>query len=131
MTVTDEALMERAKAVRRYAHAPYSGYYVGAAIVAEDGSIFLGCNVENAAYPQGSCAEATAIGAMVTAGGRRIATIAVAGGGESLAACTPCGGCRQRILEFSDESTRIITLDGRGELVVHTMADLLPVSTAP
>ena len=130
-TPTDEALMEKAKAVREKAHAPYSRYYVGSAILDESGEVHLGCNVENAAYPQGNCAEASAIAAMVTAGGGRIVKIAVAGGHEALEECTPCGGCRQRILEFADESTRIITLNAGGGLVFHTMAELLPASTAP
>ncbi|MFQ5525679.1 MAG: cytidine deaminase [Thermoanaerobaculia bacterium] len=130
-TITNGELMEKARAARQHAHAPYSKYYVGSAIVDENGELHVGCNVENSAYPQGSCAEACAIGAMVSAGARRIVKIAVAGGGAALGACTPCGGCRQRIKEFSDRATRIIVLDGDGELVEHTIDDLLPAPTTP
>ncbi len=111
------------------AYCPYSDFRVGAAIVDENGHVHVGCNVENAAYPQGSCAEAGAIAAMVAAGGQRIVTIAVAGGGANKTrACTPCGGCRQRIHEFSDDNTRIIVKDDDSEWHTFTMADLLPSS---
>lgn len=138
MTIDNEALMKKAKAVRNQAHAPYSRYYVGSAVLDENGEVHLGCNVENTAFPQGSCAEANAIGAMVAAGGRRIAKIAVAGGSRTaveanndLEVCTPCGGCRQRIFEFSDESTEIISLDGRGRVITHSIGELLPASIKP
>ena len=124
----DDALIEAAKAVRPRAHAPYSHYQVGSAVLDENGRIHHGCNVENAAYPEGICAETSAIAAMVAAGGRRIVAIAAVGGRESLTACTPCGGCRQRILEFSDRNTRIILLDDQGRPVRHTMDELLPAS---
>ena len=89
----------------------------------------VGCNVENASYPQGSCAETGAIAAMVAAGGKRIVTIAVAGGnGRRSGACTPCGGCRQRIREFADADTRIIVKDYDGEWHTFTMDGLLPSS---
>ncbi len=91
----------------------------------------VGCNVENTAFPQGSCAEANAIGAMIAGGGKRIDRIAVAGGAVELEVCTPCGGCRQRILEFSDELTRIITCDPSGRTVVYSVAELLPKSIKP
>jgi cytidine deaminase len=123
--------MERAKAMRERAHAPYSTYYVGAAILDENGEVHVGCNVENSSYPLGACAEAGAIGAMVAAGGKRIAKIAVAGGGIDLEVCTPCGGCRQRILEFSSDSTEILSLDEFGRIVTHSIADLLPAPTEP
>ena len=111
------------------AYCPDSDFRVGAAIVDENGQVHVGCNVENAAYPQGSCAEAGAIAAMVAAGGQRIVTIAVAGGdANKTRACTPCGGCRQRIHEFSDDNTRIIVKDDDSEWHTFTMADLLPSS---
>ena len=127
----NETLMRQAKAVRESAHAPYSLYYVGAAILDENGAVHLGCNVENSAYPQGACAEAGAICAMVVGGGKRISKIAVAGGGKDLEVCTPCGGCRQRILEFSDASTQVLSLDGTGQVTIHSIADLLPAPTQP
>lgn len=132
----EQALIGEAIRIRANAHARYSGYYVGAAILDEQGRVHVGCNVENASFPEGSCAEANAIGAMVAAGGRRIVTIAVSGGWNDGATdedgpaevCTPCGGCRQRIFEFSDEQTRIILLDANGEEHSWTIAELLPES---
>lgn len=121
-------LMERAIDIRVRAHAPYSGYRVGAAVMDESGVVHVGCNVENAAYPEGLCAEAAAIAAMITAGGRRIRAIAVAGGADALAACTPCGGCRQKIREFADADTRILLTDGFGGTVEYGIEDLLPKS---
>jgi len=127
--MTDEELLEAARVVREKAYCPYSNFHVGAAILDENGQVHVGCNVENAAYPQGSCAEAGAIGAMIAAGGKRIVTIAVAGGGENKTrACTPCGGCRQRIHEFADDQTRIIVKDDDTEWHTYTMDDLLPSS---
>jgi cytidine deaminase len=93
-----EALFRAAAAARARAHAPYSRFRVGAAIRGESGRIHVGCNVENAAYPVGTCAETGAIAAMVAAGDRRITAIAVAGSGPD--PCMPCGACRQRIVEF-------------------------------
>ncbi len=122
------ALMERALAVREHAHARYSGYRVGAAVMDDGGRVHAGCNVENAAYPEGLCAEAGAIAAMVAAGGRRIRAIAVAGGHDTPGACTPCGGCRQKIREFADADTRIVLLDGAGATVSYGIDDLLPYS---
>ena len=124
--MTDEELLDAARVVREKAYCPYSDFHVGAALLDENGDVHVGCNVENAAYPQGSCAEAGAIGAMVAAGGTRIVTIAVAGGGEKTRACTPCGGCRQRIHEFADDNTRIIVKDDDETWHTYTMADLLP-----
>jgi len=125
----DEELLDAARAAREKAYCPYSDYHVGAAILDENGDVHVGCNVENAAYPQGSCAEAGAIAAMVVAGGKRIVTIAVAGGREDkTGACTPCGGCRQRIHEFSDNDTRIIVKDDDDDWHTYTVADLLPSS---
>ena len=127
--MTDEELLDAARDVREKAYCPYSGFHVGAAILDENGQVHVGCNVENAAYPQGSCAEAGAIAAMIAAGGKRIVTIAVAGGGSKRpGACTPCGGCRQRIHEFADENTRIIVKDDDEDWHTFTMDDLLPSS---
>ena len=127
--MTDEELLDAARTVRELAYCPYSDFRVGAAIIDEHGNVHVGCNVENAAYPQGSCAEAGAIAAMIAAGGQRIVTIAVAGGGPGKTrACTPCGGCRQRIHEFSDAETRIIFKDDDNEWHRYSMEDMLPSS---
>jgi len=128
MTNNDDALIEAAKVVRARAHAPYSHYHVGAAVLDENGRVHSGCNVENAAYPEGICAETSAIAAMVAAGGARIVAIAAVGGRQDLEACTPCGGCRQRISEFADRNTRIILLDDQGQARSYTMEQLLPAS---
>ncbi len=128
MPVEHEQLIEVAKQARQNAHAPYSNYFVGAAIVDDRGEIHTGCNVENAAYPEGTCAEANAIGAMVAAGGKRISVIAAVGGGDDLEFCTPCGGCRQSILEFSDENTRIILINEEGEIQKYSVDELLPLA---
>ncbi|MBY6263554.1 cytidine deaminase [Azospirillum sp. 412522] len=125
-------LIEAARAARENAHAPYSKFKVGAAILGESGRIFAGCNVENAAYPQGQCAESSAIGAMVTAGDRRIRAIVVMGGeagAEEI--CTPCGGCRQRIREFATPETPIHICDPAGLRRTFSLEILLPESFGP
>jgi len=124
-----DALFTAAKAIRANAYAPYSRFRVGAAIAAADGRIFTGCNVENAAYPVGSCAEAGAIAAMVAAGERRIAAMVVMGEGENLV--TPCGGCRQRIREFAALDTPIHVAGPEGVRKSFTLEELLPFSFGP
>jgi len=126
--MTDEELLDAARTIREMAYCPYSEYRVGAAIIDEHGNVHVGCNVENAAYPQGNCAETGAISAMVAAGGERIVAIAIAGGRDEIRACTPCGGCRQRIHEFSNGDTRIIFMDNDDEWHTCSMDDLLPSS---
>lgn len=126
--VTPRKLMRAAGEVRGNAHAPYSGFSVGAAVVDENGRVHIGCNVENAAFPEGACAETNAIGAMVSAGGKRIAAIAIIGGSNGIDACTPCGGCRQRILEFADAATRILLVGEDGAIDTYTPEQLLPLS---
>jgi cytidine deaminase len=128
ITVDERALIDAAIAVRANAHAPYSGYRVGAAVMDENGDVHTGCNVENAAFPEGTCAEANAIGSMVTAGGKRIVAIAAVGGSDDIEACTPCGGCRQCILEFADENTRIILVGGDSTIDSYSIEELLPAS---
>ena len=128
ITVDEQALIDAAKSVRPHAHAPYSGYKVGAALLDDNGNVHVGCNVENAAFPEGTCAEANAIGTMVAAGGRRIVAIAAVGGKQEIEACTPCGGCRQNILEFADENTRIILLGDGNTIDSYTIEELLPAS---
>jgi len=124
-----DALFAAALAARENAYAPYSHFRVGAAILTPEGEIFSGCNVENAAYPQGACAEAGAIGAMVVGGRRQIAEILVIGDGEGL--CTPCGGCRQRIREFAGAQTPIHVAGLQGARASFTLDELLPVSFGP
>lgn len=104
-------LVAHARHVRTRAYAPYSRYAVGAAIRADDGSIHVGCNVENAAYPEGLCAEAVALGAMVAAGRRRLVAVAVAGG-DAETPPTPCGGCRQKLMEFAAPGAEVAVADG-------------------
>ena len=128
MSISDNDLITAATEARQNAYARYSGFAVGAALIDDQGRLHVGCNVENAAYPLGSCAEAGAIAAMVQEGGRRIARIAVVGGKGDVGSCTPCGGCRQRIAEFADDTTVILAIDDSGEWQEYTMASLLPAS---
>ena len=123
------ALFEAARTAQGAAYAPYSRFKVGAALRTPSGAIFAGCNVENAAYPQGACAEAGAISAMALAGERGIAEILVIGDGEVL--CTPCGGCRQRIREFAAPETPVHVAGPEGLRLTLTLAGLLPYSFGP
>jgi cytidine deaminase len=122
-------LLEAALKARSNAYAPYSRLAVGAALRAEDGQIYTGGNVENAAYSQGICAEAAAVAAMATAGARRIREILVVAEGPAL--CTPCGGCRQRIREFATPDTAIHVAGPGGVRRSYTLAELLPDSFGP
>ncbi len=122
-------LLSLARTMMGRAHAPYSKFHVGAALRAEDGSIYGGCNVENAAYPQGWCAEASAIAALVGAGRRRIVEAVVIGGGEAL--CTPCGGCRQKLREFAGDDLPIHVCGPEGWRRTLTLGELLPLSFGP
>ena len=125
-----DPLVEAAVAARARAYAPYSRFAVGAALRTAEGAVHAGCNVENAAYPEGTCAEAGAIAAMALAGGRRIVELVVAGGGG--VPCTPCGGCRQKIREFAAPETPIRMVDGEGRLLLTARLDeLLPHSFGP
>jgi cytidine deaminase len=124
-----EELFAAALAVQQNAHAPYSKYRVGAAVLTGGGQIFSGCNVENAAYPQGSCAEAGAIAAMVAAGEREIVAVLTVCDGDELGTC--CGGCRQRIREFAALSTPVYAADGTGVRATFTLDELLPHSFGP
>lgn len=126
--IDEQALVEAAKSVRIKAYAPFSNFLVGAAVLDENGEMHTGCNVENSAYPEGLCAEANAIGAMITAGGKRIAAIAAVGGKDGLEFCTPCGGCRQKISEFADENTRIILVGTDNDILIYSTEELLPNS---
>ncbi len=126
---TDADLFAAAEAVRARAYAPYSRFSVGAAILADDGKIYAGCNIENAAYPIGNCAEPSAIAAMIAGGGKRIRRMYVTGPGS--APVTPCGGCRQRIREFADQDVVVISHGVEGEPLHQTVAQLLPHSFGP
>ncbi len=122
-------LFREAKAAMERAYAPYSRFPVGAALRTPKGTIFSGCNVENASYPQGNCAETGAIAAMARAGEREIAEILVIGGGEGLV--TPCGGCRQRIREFAAPTTPVHVAGPEGVRRRFTLEELLPFSFGP
>ena len=109
---------------RENAHAPYSGFKVGAALRCADGGVFAGCNVENVAYPEGTCAEAGAIAAMVAAGAREIVEVLVVA--DSPTPVTPCGGCRQKLAEFAAADVPVILAGLEGELARTTVGGLLP-----
>lgn len=117
-------LFDAARAAWERAYAPYSGFRVGAAIRTADGQVHAGCNVENVAYPEGTCAEAGAIAAMILAGGRQIVEILVVA--DSPDPTPPCGGCRQKLAEFAAPDTPVILADLGGERLRTTVADLLP-----
>jgi len=117
-------LKEAATQVRLKAYAPYSRFLVGAAIRSTSGAVHVGCNVENVAYPEGTCAEAGAIAAMVAAGDSRIAEIHVIA--DSPEPVPPCGGCRQKIAEFADLSVQVTMHTTEGKSLAMTVADLLP-----
>ncbi len=121
-------MLELARMMKTRAYAPYSGFAVGAAVRGESGRLYGGCNVENAAYPQGTCAEAAAIAALVAGGERRVTEALVLAGGSGLV--TPCGGCRQRLREFADDAAPV-HLCGEGEARTLTLGELLPLSFGP
>jgi cytidine deaminase len=122
-------LFAAAKIAQSHAHAPYSNFRVGAAVRTTEGRIFAGCNVENAALPNGICAETAALAAMVAAGFRQLDAVLVIGEGVELV--TPCGGCRQRIREFAEPSTKIHIAGPQGLRETFTLAALLPHSFGP
>ncbi|MGZ4172240.1 MAG: cytidine deaminase [Solirubrobacteraceae bacterium] len=110
----------------RAAYAPYSEFKVGAAVRAPSGAIYAGANVENVAYPQGQCAEASALGALVAAGETAISAVAVVA--ERVEVCPPCGGCRQRLAEFGAAQTPVYLGRPGSTLLTTTLAELLPLS---
>ena len=122
-------LFDAAKQVRELAHAPYSKFKVGASILTSNNKIIVGCNVENAAYPQTQCAEATAIGNMISQGEKNIVEVVVVGSGKLL--CSPCGGCRQRLREFSSLKTQIHMCNVNGHQKTLSLEELLPESFGP
>lgn len=131
-TITAEqrdAMLAAATAAMARAHAPYSHFHVGAAVLDLQGRIHAGCNVENAAYPQGVCAEAGALSAMVLAGGTGVQAVLVVGNGEALV--TPCGGCRQKIREFAGPLTLVMIASPQRVRATFTLDELLPHSFGP
>ena len=132
MTLTPELLqrlLEASLQARQRSYSPYSRYAVGAAVLDEHGLIHLGANMENAAYPQGWCAEATALGVMLMAGSRRVQAVLVSGPGPDI--ITPCGGCRQKLREFGGPDLVIIAADPGGIRQQWTLEQLLPFSFGP
>ena len=124
-----EKLFIAARSARENAHVPYSKFKVGAALLTENNSIVIGCNVENAAYPQSQCAEATAIGNLISQGHKSIKEILVIGSGKLL--CSPCGGCRQRIREFASLNIQIHMCNENGHIKTSSLHELLPHSFGP
>ena len=122
-------LFDAAVAVRANAYVPYSRFAVGAAVRGTSGRVYAGCNVENAAYPQGICAETAAIGVMVAAGEREIVEVLTVAGGDELTTC--CGGCRQRIREFAEPGTPVHAAGPEGVRRTFTIGELLPASFGP
>ena len=119
-------LLEAARTAHGNAHAPYSGFRVGAAFRATSGRIYVGCNVENASFPEGICAEAAAMGAMVTAGEYEIVEVLTIADGDRLT--TPCGGCRQRIREFARPDVPVHAAGPEGVRRTFTVGELIPAS---
>ncbi|WP_414827607.1 cytidine deaminase [Alteromonas sp. H39] len=117
-------LIEKATEAQANAHAPYSGFQVGAAVLSSSGNIYAGCNVENAAYPLGQCAEATAIGIMVAAGEKALDSVVIMSPNDEF--CFPCGGCRQKIAEFAADAVPVIMATQSGESFATTVGELLP-----
>ena len=122
-------MIEAARRAMERAYAPYSDFPVGAVVRGASGLLYAGCNVENSSYPQGWCAEASAIAAMVAAGERRIVEVAVMGQGEALV--TPCGGCRQKLREFADDDVLIHVCGPEGLRRSVTLGELLPLAFGP
>ena len=122
-------MIDLARTMMSHAHAPYSRFHVGAVIRGASGKLYGGCNVENAAYPQGLCAEANAVGVMVAAGETSIAEVLVMAQNEQLV--TPCGGCRQRLREFAGDATQVYICGPDGLRCTMTLGELLPLSFGP
>lgn len=119
-----EDLVKAAAEVRENAHAPYSMFKVGAAVMTSKGALYLGCNVENVAYPEGTCAEAGALAAMCAAGDREVVAVAVIA--DSPSPVPPCGGCRQKLAEFADPDVPVTLATTSGARLETTVGALLP-----
>lgn len=124
-----QSLLLAARTARQRAYAPYSNFQVGAAVLDDQGRMHAGCNVENAAYPQGLCAEAGALSAMVLAGSVRVRALVVVGDGPAWV--TPCGGCRQKLREFAAPDTPVIIANPSQVQARFTLEELLPHSFGP
>lgn len=133
--VSDKELVEQAFLARQSAYTPYSHFQVGAALLTAEGKVYLGCNIENAAYTPTNCAERTAFFKAVSEGERDFAAIAIVGGMEAaknLSYCAPCGVCRQVMMEFCDpKHFRVILAGTKGEFQVNTLEELLPMGFGP
>lgn len=133
--ITEEGLVLLAFEARKQSYAPYSSFQVGAALLAADGRVYQGCNIENAAYTPTNCAERTAFFKAVSEGVRDFSAIAIVGGlmGQGkLSFCAPCGVCRQVMMEFCrPESFRIILARSKTEYRTYTLEELLPVGFGP
>lgn len=127
--MNEESYIAATKEAMSKAYVPYSNYPVGALIVTDNGNTYSGCNVENASYPLGNCAEASAIASMVIGGEKKIKTIYVMTKNDE--GGIPCGGCRQRIREFSDENTQIMMCSPAGVQQRINLSELLPNSFGP
>jgi len=125
----NQHLLDLAIEAMQKAYAPYSNFHVGAAIYSSNGKCYSGCNVENAAYPLGCCAESSAISAMIRDGEQEISEIVVVGKSDALV--TPCGGCRQKIREFSNQETKVHVCSPEGLKKTYTIEQLLPDSFGP
>lgn len=129
-------LAQKALEMRKFSYVPYSGFCVGAALLTKGGKIYTGCNIENAAYTPTNCAERTAFFKAVSEGERDFQAIAIAGGpgdaGEPLELCSPCGVCRQVMMEFCDPETfKIVLANGEEEPLEYTLKELLPLGFGP
>ncbi len=128
--MNDRLLAEKAVEMMNFSYAPYSHFHVGAALLAKNGTVFTGCNVENAAYGPSNCAERTAVFKAVSEGVREFEAIAIAGGADGIVKdfCSPCGVCRQVLAEFCSKDFKVIMINGKGELKTMTLGELLPES---
>ena len=128
--MTPEILIQQAKKAMTFAYAPYSGFQVGAALLAKDGKVYTGCNIENAAYGPTNCAERTAVFKAVSEGCREFTAIAVCGGKDGVitGAFPPCGVCRQVLREFCGEDFAVYVVTGEDSFTAYTLAQLLPHS---
>ena len=125
-TKENKRLIELSYEMMLNAYAPYSNFSVGAAILSENDKLFGGCNVENAAYPEGTCAEAGAISAMIAGGCKTIKEIYIVSKSENIV--SPCGGCRQKIREFSSDQTKIFLYNIKWDYKLFSLNELLPFS---
>ena len=129
-----EKLMRMARAARERSYAPYSKFMVGAALEGKSGRVYLGCNIENAAFTPTNCAERTAVFLAVAGGEREFAAIAICGAPEDeepSALCAPCGVCRQVLLEFCEPETFTVYMLDKGRLTSRTLAELAPLAFSP